>query len=236
MMLTENGQRALPAQGRFSARTQNRNAKHRFTGATMPTLIAKEAPARTAAPSEGRRVRRTRDPRPEPTSVSFATAPSPVGLVLVAHEDGSRSLIAVLIGDSEATLREDLAARFPHARLTSAADSAETTTLAQAVIRLIDSPLEAHSLSLDPRGSAFQQRVWSALRTIPAGEITTYAELATRIGAPNAVRAVAGACAANPLAIIVPCHRVVRSDGALSGYRWGVERKRELLRLEGARA
>lgn len=201
----------------------------------MTTLTAPETPSRLTAPSEARRTRRSSDARPEPSTVSFTTAPSPVGLVLVAHEDGSRSLLSVLIGDDESALRQELAARFPNARLTSAADSAETTALAQAVIRLIDAPLEEHSLSLDPRGTAFQQRVWRALRTIPAGAIMTYAELAMRMGAPKAVRAVAGACAANPLAIIVPCHRVVRSDGALSGYRWGVERKRELLRREGAR-
>jgi AraC family transcriptional regulator of adaptative response/methylated-DNA-[protein]-cysteine methyltransferase len=177
---------------------------------------------------------RTVAPRTERASVSFTTAPSPVGLVLVAHEDGSRALLAVLIGDDEKTLRADLAERFPDAHLAYAADSAETTALAQDVIRLIDAPLSATSLSLDPRGTAFQQRVWKALRTIPAGETTTYTELAKRIGAPKAVRAVAGACAANPLAIVVPCHRVVRNDGGLSGYRWGVERKRELLRREGA--
>ena len=84
------------------------------------------------------------------------------------------------------------------------------------------------------RGTAFQQRVWQALREIPAGETTTYSRLAQRIGAPKSVRAVAGACAANPLAVAIPCHRVVRSDGALSGYRWGVERKRALLEREAA--
>lgn len=173
-------------------------------------------------------------PRTDRASVSFTTAPSPVGLVLVAHADGSRALVAVLIGDDEDSLHAELAQRFPRARLTSAADSAESTALAQDVIRLIDAPLQSDSLSLDPHGTAFQRRVWSALREIPAGETTTYTELAKRIGAPKAVRAVAGACAANPLAIVVPCHRVVRSDGGLSGYRWGVERKRELLRREGA--
>lgn len=187
----------------------------------MPTLIAPSSHHALA-------------PRTERASVSFAIAPSPVGLVLIAHEDGSRSLLAVLIGDDEKSLHAELATRFPHASLSFAADSAETTALAQDVIRLIDAPLRPTALSLDPRGTDFQQRVWNALRTIPAGETMSYTELAKRIGSPKAVRAAASACAANPLAIVVPCHRVVRSDGALSGYRWGVERKRELLRREGA--
>ncbi len=87
-------------------------------------------------------------------------------------------------------------------------------------------------MPLDLRGTAFQRRVWQALRAIPAGHTATYAEIAQRIGAPQAVRAVAGACAANPLAVVIPCHRVLRSDGALSGYRWGVPRKRALLENE----
>jgi O-6-methylguanine DNA methyltransferase len=104
-----------------------------------------------------------------------------------------------------------------------------------AVIGFIETPAAGLDLPLDVRGTAFQQRVWQALRTIPAGETTTYADIAKRIGAPQSVRAVAGACAANPIAVAVPCHRVVRSDGALSGYRWGVERKRALLDREAVR-
>jgi O-6-methylguanine DNA methyltransferase len=101
-------------------------------------------------------------------------------------------------------------------------------------VALVEAPGLGLDLPLDLRGSAFQQRVWQALREIPAGRTATYAEIAGRIGAPGAVRAVAGACAANPVAVAIPCHRVVRSDGTLSGYRWGVERKRALLRREAS--
>jgi AraC family transcriptional regulator of adaptative response/methylated-DNA-[protein]-cysteine methyltransferase len=97
---------------------------------------------------------------------------------------------------------------------------------------LLDAPGATLDVPLDPRGTPFQQRVWQALRDIPAGATATYADIAARIGAPGSVRAVAQACGANPIAIAIPCHRVVRSDGALSGYRWGVERKRALLDRE----
>jgi len=104
------------------------------------------------------------------------------------------------------------------------------------VIALVEQPRQGLDLPLDIRGTAFQQRVWQALRAIPVGETLSYADLAQRIGAPSAVRAVAGACAANRLAVAVPCHRIVRTDGALSGYRWGVERKRALLNAEAVEA
>ena len=101
------------------------------------------------------------------------------------------------------------------------------------MVGLVEAPGLGLDLPLDVRGTVFQQRVWQALREIPAGSTVSYAELARRIGAPNGARAVAGACAANALAIAIPCHRVVRNDGALSGYRWGVERKQALLEREG---
>ena len=100
------------------------------------------------------------------------------------------------------------------------------------MLGLIEAPWKAFALPVDARGTAFQQQVWQALREIPAGSIASYTDVAKRIGSPSSVRAVAQACAANPLAVIVPCHRIVRHDGGLSGYRWGVERKRELLRRE----
>ena len=102
------------------------------------------------------------------------------------------------------------------------------------VVGLVERPRGAAELPLDIRGTAFQQRVWLALRAIPAGKTATYAEIARAVGAPRSARAVAGACAANPLAVVIPCHRVVRADGHLSGYRWGAERKRALLTREDA--
>ena len=127
----------------------------------------------------------------------------------------------------------DLQDRFPRATLIGG--DAEFEALVAKVVGFVEAPRIGLDLPLDVRGTAFQQRVWQALRAIPAGSTASYAEIARRIGAPKAVRAVAPACAANPLAVAIPCHRVVRTDGALSGYRWGVERKRALLeREEGA--
>jgi len=127
-------------------------------------------------------------------------------------------------------LLRDLQDRFPRAELRGAEPDYEQT-VAQ-VIGLVEAPQIGLDLPLDVRGTAFQQRVWLALREIPAGSTVSYAELARRIGAPKGARAVAGACAANALAVAIPCHRVVRNDGALSGYRWGVERKQALLDRE----
>jgi AraC family transcriptional regulator, regulatory protein of adaptative response / methylated-DNA-[protein]-cysteine methyltransferase len=121
--------------------------------------------------------------------------------------------------------------RFRHARLIGGDRDFER--LAAKVIALVEAPgHSAADLPIDIRGTAFQHRVWEALRNIPAGTTATYAEIASRIGKPTAVRAVGRACGANPLAVVIPCHRVVRNDGALSGYRWGIERKRVLLQRE----
>lgn len=163
-----------------------------------------------------------------------AIDPCALGLVIVAMT--ARGVCAVLLGDDPQALREDLQARFPHARHLPA-DAGHAARVAQ-VIALIDAPTpEAHAaLPLDLRGTAFQRRVWQALTRVAPGETTTYSQLAAAIEAPRAARAVAGACAANPIAVAVPCHRVVRADGSLSGYRWGVERKRALLAREAAEA
>lgn len=162
--------------------------------------------------------------------VRHATGRCSLGCVLVAA--GSRGVCAILLGDDPATLEADLRERFPHAEHL-AADPALARALAE-VVRLVDDPAGAGALSLplDIRGTAFQRRVWEALRAIPAGRTASYAEVAARIGAPRAVRAVATACAANRLAVAIPCHRVVASDGGLAGYRWGIERKRRLLERE----
>ena len=160
--------------------------------------------------------------------IHYATAACSLGRVLVATTD--RGLCAILLGDTEAALQKDLAARFPRASIGKA--GASFSTELAAVVRHIDRPRQALALPLDIRGTAFQQRVWSALRDVAPGNTASYADIARRIDAPRAVRAVAQACAANPLAVAIPCHRVVRADGSLAGYRWGIDRKRELLRRE----
>ena len=159
--------------------------------------------------------------------IGFATGPCSLGRVLVAQSDAG--VCAILLGDSDAELERDLRARF--AKAECLADNTLGKHLA-AVVALIETPHSAPPLPLDIRGTAFQRRVWQALQAIPPGQTRSYSELAHAMGTPSAARAVAGACAANPLAIAVPCHRIVRGDGSLSGYRWGVERKRALLQRE----
>jgi AraC family transcriptional regulator, regulatory protein of adaptative response / methylated-DNA-[protein]-cysteine methyltransferase len=160
-------------------------------------------------------------------TISYATGESALGPVLVARSISG--VCAILIGAYDNELVTDLAARFPEAKLVP--DEAVVHDLAK-VTRFVDKPTEGLDLPLDLRGTPFQRRVWEALRAIPVGTTVTYSELANSIGAPNAIRAVAGACAANPIALAVPCHRVVGSDGDLTGYYWGVERKRELIKKE----
>ena len=154
-----------------------------------------------------------------------------LGKILVAATD--KGVCAILLGDDHEALRADLARRFPRARIRLADTSVETHV--QAVIDLVEHPHAPRDLPLDIRGTAFQQRVWKALAEIPAGSTTTYAAIARSIGAPKAVRAVGTACGANALAVAIPCHRVVGATGALSGYRWGLERKRALLARESER-
>jgi AraC family transcriptional regulator of adaptative response/methylated-DNA-[protein]-cysteine methyltransferase len=167
----------------------------------------------------------------ETLSISFAIGKSSLGDVLVACSDVG--ICAILLGDDPNELRQELRRRFPRAALTGGEGEFERT-VAQ-VIALVDRPELPHDLPLDIRGTAFQQRVWQALRTIPIGHTASYSQIAALIGTPKAVRAVAAACAANPLAVAVPCHRVVRTDGSLAGYRWGIERKKRLLQCEKAR-
>ena len=161
-------------------------------------------------------------------TISYATEESALGRVLVARSVSG--VCAILIGADDNELVTDLAARFPEAKLV-VNEAVVQDDLAK-VTHFVDKPTEGLDLPLDLRGTPFQRRVWEALRTIPVGTTVTYGELANSIGAPNAVRAVAGACAANPVALAVPCHRVVGSDGDLTGYYWGVERKRELIKKE----
>ena len=162
--------------------------------------------------------------------IRFAVGQASLGAVLVAATD--KGVAAILIGDDPEALVRDLEDRFPRAELVGG-DAAFERTVAQ-VVGLVEAPGQKLDLPLDIRGTAFQQKVWQALRAIPAGKTATYSEIARAIGRPSAVRAVAQACAGNPLAVAIPCHRVVRADGDISGYRWGVERKRELIAREAA--
>ena len=162
--------------------------------------------------------------------IAFAIAQTSLGALLVARS--ARGVCAISLGDDPDALLRELQDRFPRAELVGG-DAGFERLLAQ-VVGLIAQPGIGHDLPLDVRGTAFQQRVWQALRRIPPGQTASYADIAARIGSPKAVRAVAQACASNTLAVAIPCHRVVRSDGALSGYRWGVARKRALLEREGA--
>jgi AraC family transcriptional regulator of adaptative response/methylated-DNA-[protein]-cysteine methyltransferase len=162
--------------------------------------------------------------------IRFAVGQCSLGAVLVAQS--ARGICAILLGDDPDALVRDLQDRFPLATFIGA-DRAFERTVAT-VIGFVDDPGRGLDLPLDIRGTAFQQRVWSALRRIPPGRTASYSEIARRLKMPNAARAIAGACAANPLAVAIPCHRVVRTDGALSGYRWGVERKQALLARESA--
>jgi len=163
--------------------------------------------------------------------IRFAVGECSLGSILVARSE--RGVCAIFLGDDPDALTRELQDRFPRATLIGG-DAAFEDVVAK-VVGLIEAPGTGVDLPLDVRGTAFQQRVWRALREIPAGSTASYREIARRIGAPRAVRAVAHACAVNPVAVAIPCHRVVRSDGGLAGYRWGVERKRELLEREAAR-
>jgi AraC family transcriptional regulator of adaptative response/methylated-DNA-[protein]-cysteine methyltransferase len=160
--------------------------------------------------------------------IRFGVGECSLGPILVAATE--QGICAILLGDDADALVQDLQQRFPKAQL-AGGDAAFERWMAQ-VIGFVDEPSRGLALPLDVRGTAFQQQVWQALRRIPVGSTVSYSELARTLGMPQASRAVAGACAANAIAVAIPCHRVVRSDGEISGYRWGVDRKRALLRHE----
>lgn len=165
-------------------------------------------------------------------TIRFAVGESTFGSILVASSE--RGVCAILIGSDPEALARDLQDRFPKAKLIGGDRDYER--IVAKVVGFVQSPCTRLDLPMDVRGTAFQQRVWKALLDIPAGQTATYTDVAKRIGSPAAVRAVAGACAANALAVAIPCHRVVRHDGNISGYRWGVERKRALLDMEAAQS
>jgi AraC family transcriptional regulator of adaptative response/methylated-DNA-[protein]-cysteine methyltransferase len=164
------------------------------------------------------------------TDIRFAVGECSLGSILVAKS--ARGVCAILLGDDPDALARDLQDQFPNANLSGG--DAQFEELVARVVGFVEAPGIGLDLPLDVRGTAFQQRVWQALKRIPAGATASYSEIAKRIGSPGAARAVAQACASNRLAVAIPCHRVVRNDGAISGYRWGVERKRELLERENA--
>lgn len=163
-----------------------------------------------------------------PRKIVFSIGACALGHLLVASS--KRGVCAILLGDDDSALISQLQQRFASSELTR--DDAGLKLLFAQVAGFIDLPQDDFELPLDAHGSAFQQRVWQALRSIPAGATASYTDIAQRIGSPHAVRAVAAACAANPLAVVIPCHRVIKRDGSLSGFRWGVERKRALLARE----
>jgi len=162
--------------------------------------------------------------------IRFAIGQSSLGAILVASS--ARGVVSILIGHDPNALAHTLQDRFPKARLIGGDRDYER--LVAKVVGLVEQPAVGVDLPLDVRGTAFQQRVWQALQAIPAGETTTYSDIAARLGTPKAARAVAAACAANNIAVAIPCHRVVRRDGSLSGYAWGVELKRRLLDAEAS--
>ncbi|WP_415756063.1 methylated-DNA--[protein]-cysteine S-methyltransferase [Pseudomonas sp. LT1P18] len=162
------------------------------------------------------------------SSIRFISGPSRLGVLLLAFS--AEGLCALLLGDDLAMLERDLARRFP-AKQTPQRDEGLMPALEQ-TLRHLEDPRSALDLPLDLTGSVFQRRVWNALRQIPVGGTASYLDIARQLGQPTAFRAVANACGANPLAVIVPCHRVLRQDGSLGGYRWGLERKRQLLERE----
>lgn len=163
-------------------------------------------------------------------TIRFAVGECSLGAILVAQSE--RGVCAIALGEDPERLVHELQDQFPKATLLGA-DTDFEQAVAQ-VIGFVEDPSQGLDLPLDVRGTAFQERVWQALRAIPPGVTLSYSELARRIGQPKAIRAVASACASNRIAVAVPCHRVVRNDGDLAGYRWGVERKRALLSREGS--
>jgi AraC family transcriptional regulator, regulatory protein of adaptative response / methylated-DNA-[protein]-cysteine methyltransferase len=163
--------------------------------------------------------------------IQFHIAKCSLGYLIVAAT--GKGICSIRFGDTPADLQAELRQLFPQAHILEG-DEAFSKVVSE-TLAFVEQPQDMFNLPLDIRGTAFQQRVWAALRKIPLGKTASYQEVATSIGKPAAVRAVAGACAANPVAVAVPCHRVVKADGALSGYRWGVERKAKLLKREGAR-
>jgi AraC family transcriptional regulator of adaptative response/methylated-DNA-[protein]-cysteine methyltransferase len=187
-------------------------------------------PSREDARAAGLRACLRCKPDIDRETLCWATTPTSLGLAMVARSEAGLRLVT--LGDDAETLKADLERRFRHARIVPDAEGLAADL--KAVAAQVDHPERALNLPLDAQGTDLQKAVWAALREIPAGATASYADIARAIGRPSAARAVAQACGANPLAVVTPCHRVVRADGGLSGYRWGVERKAALLAREAA--
>lgn len=178
--------------------------------------------------SAGRRDRHVEPAAAVLDVLSYAIAQCELGIVLIARS--ARGVCAILLGDDAEELTADLASRFPQSALVQ--DEAPVKDDFAKIERYIANPAEGLTMNLDMRGTPFQRQVWEKLRASAAGQTMTYTELVHGLGAVSHPRAVAGACAANPIALAIPCHRVVRSDGQLAGYRWGLDRKRTLIEKE----
>ncbi|BCL74725.1 transcriptional regulator [Jeongeupia sp. HS-3] len=215
----------------YSVATTGVYCRPSCSGRPKPQNVAFHASCDDAEAAGFRPCKRCR-PRRQAEAIAWVCGESALGTVLVAQS--ATGVCAVLIGDTADVLIDELHSRFPQAVLQ--AGDEQTVALLACVLALLGDPGACLELPLDLRGTPFQLRVWRALLKIPVGETASYTDIAERIGAPAAVRAVAGACAANALAVLIPCHRVLRRDGGLSGYRWGIERKRELLAMEAVRA
>jgi AraC family transcriptional regulator, regulatory protein of adaptative response / methylated-DNA-[protein]-cysteine methyltransferase len=163
-----------------------------------------------------------------PIGIQYVVSQCSLGYILVAQS--SRGICAIFLGDQPDILTAELQRKFHTSNLIETQTALQK--LASRVVSFIEFPVDPLELALDMRGTAFQERVWHALCKVPVGQTATYTDIAKDIGAPKSARAIAKACAANALAVVVPCHRILRSDGGLSGYRWGIERKRQLLRIE----
>ena len=230
-----------PRWARIAARDKTADGQLWYSVTTSGVYCRPSCPSRLANPKNvrlhdslesaratGLRPCRRCNPDGVNEEIRFAVGQTSLGAILVASS--TNGIAAILLGDDPDELVRNIQDRFPNARLIGADRDYEK--LVARVVGFVEAPGSALNLPLDVRGTAFQRRVWQALQQIPVGKKVTYAEVARRIGSPTAVRAVAGACAANRLAVAIPCHRVVRNDGSLSGYAWGVERKRELIRKE----
>ncbi len=217
---------------RLGALAKKLDAGEKVTEAIYAAGFGSSSRAYEAAPAALGMTPGARRKGGEGETIRFVTVPTPLGWALVAAT--GRGVCMTALGDDREQLSATVRKRFPAAQLV--AEDPGLRDWAERVVRFITAPSQTLDLPLDIRGTAFQARVWRALQRIPLGRTATYSEIARALGQPTAVRAVARACATNDLALLVPCHRVIREDGDLAGYRWGIERKQELLDRERAAA